>query len=138
MPIFLPPALIQAVRAIQIQAVHYEPEVVELAGTLIRKTFPGPPDFVFDKASRPERCWILKLDTPISVTPSTSSDDFNSDAFDQITEVQLVLTTDALIAHPRRIEGGKHLVLTGTLFESHTGHHHTQVLITVRSLRVVN
>ena len=138
MPVFFPPALTQGVRTAHIQAVHYEPEVVELSGTLICKTFPGPPDFVFDKASRPERCWILKLDTPATVEPSAPSDDINPDAFNQITEMQLVLTGDDLIARAKRTKSGKHLDIRGTLFESHTGHHHTQVLITVQSLRVVD
>lgn len=116
MPTPFPPALIQEFRPAHIQAVHYGPEVVALTGTLIRKTFPGPPDFVFDKVSRPERCWILKLDTPIAVEPSSPSDDINSDAFNQITEMQLVLTSDDLIAHAKRTKSGKHLDITGTLF----------------------
>ena len=138
MPVFFPPALIDEIQAADVKAVHYEPEIVELTGTLIRKTFPGPPDFVFDKASSSESCRILKLDAPIAVAPSASSDDVNSDAFNQITEMQLVLANDVLVANARRIKSGKHLDVTGTLFESHTGHHHTQVLITVRSLRAVN
>lgn len=46
----------------------YEPSVVQLTGTIIRKTFPGPPNYTNVKhGDSPERAWFLVLKQPICV-----------------------------------------------------------------------
>ena len=129
----------QQSKATLTEVVHYELEVVRLTGVLILQTFPGPPNYEFDKVIRSERCWILKLDKPIAVAPARPlSDGLDTESFNRIDQLQLVVLGKPQIGFLKRTKSGIHLDITGTLFESHTGHHHTRVLITVQSLSPVN
>jgi hypothetical protein len=51
----------------------YEPEKVELPETITKATFPEPPGYesIID-GDRPEQCWILNLNEPIELKPTTS------------------------------------------------------------------
>lgn len=117
-----------------IKWLEYEPTVVELTGKFILRTYFGPPNFGEDpKTDSKERTRILVLDHPISVRRSSDPDDtINRDSVENGREIQLVFSTDAgkLV--------GKRVVVTGTLFHAHTGHHHTELLIQVISLRLAS
>jgi hypothetical protein len=110
----------------------YEPSLVSLHGTLVRKTFAGPPNYRdIHKGDDPETIWLLKLESPICVDEDKAQPELNPSQRN-VRRVQLVLDRE----HAERALGlrGKRIVATGTLLGAHTGHHHTAVLLTVTYL----
>jgi hypothetical protein len=114
------------------QCLSYEPSEVNVTGSLIRKTFAGPPNYEsVRKGDRPETYWLLKLSGPVCVSEDKADPDLNpSQAF--ITQIQLVLDPE-LYKSEKPLVGSK-VVARGTLFGAHTGHHHTPVLLSVKSI----
>jgi hypothetical protein len=111
----------------------YEPAVVQLTGTVIRETFPGPPNYESVRnGERPETYWILHLEHPICVDADKTDSGYNSAQID-IQRVQLVLAGGAAYKKYKKLLSKK-VIATGTLFGSHTGHHHTTVLLTAQNL----
>lgn len=107
----------------------YWPAVVELEGKLSIKTFFGPPNFGENpETDSKEKSWLLSLDKPINVRAKTETDPTLGPSVDNVRELQLVLH------EPRRDLIGKKVVVKGTLFHAHTGHHHTDVLLDVESI----
>ena len=107
----------------------YEPTVVRLEGTLIRKTFAGPPNYEsVRKGDRAETYWLLRLVRPICVDRDKKDPDVNPGHSD-IRVIQLVINPQFYKTHAKLV--GKHVVTTGTLAGGITGHHHTAVLLTV-------
>jgi len=114
---------------------RYEPAVSEPRGRIERAVRPGVPNFEdIRKGDQPETIWILRLARPVCVVPVSPSDDRNSSEKD-VREIQLVLSAPqyklfAPLA-PREVK------VRGPLFHAHTGHHHTQVLQTVKQMESV-
>ncbi len=107
---------------------------VSLTGTLTSRVFAGPPNYESVKrGDRKETAIILTLASPTC----TSTTNNTSDSFDvpetDIRELQLVLTKPSHWKAVKRLVG-KPVVITGTLFHAHTGHHRTKVLIQVTEL----
>ena len=116
----------------QSQCLSYEPAVVTLSGTLVRKTFPGPPNYEsVRKGDRPETSRFLDLSESVCVNESTTEPDLNPKQ-SGIREIQLVVKPDQYQQHNGLV--GRKVLATGTLFGEHTGHHRTPVLLTVRTL----
>ena len=114
------------------QCLSYEPAVVTLSGTLVRKTFPGPPNYEsVKKGDRPETGWFLNLPESVCVNESKTEPDLNPKQ-SGIHEIQLVLQPEQYQQHKGMV--GRKVLATGTLFGEHTGHHHTPVLLRVRKL----
>jgi hypothetical protein len=114
------------------QCLSYEPAEAKLTGTLVRKTYPGPPNYESVKrGDRPETYWVIRLDNPVCVNAGTVDADLNP-AQSTIRIVQLVVTSE--IYKRRRTLVRKHVVASGRLFGKHTSHHHTSVLLTVKGL----
>ncbi|HKR01422.1 MAG TPA: DUF4431 domain-containing protein [Pyrinomonadaceae bacterium] len=115
------------------QCLSYDPAVERLTGTLLKKTFPGPPNYEsVRKGDRPETFRILHLDSPVCVTGNT--DDVNEPERN-VTDVQLVLD-EGQYAEIQRMTGRRiHVVVSGKLFHAHTGHHRTSVLLMVSSIK---
>jgi hypothetical protein len=110
----------------------YGPSVVKLTGTLVRKTFPGPPEYKSIRdGDRSETSWFLDLNTPVCVNQDKAQPDLNPGRND-VRTVQLVVSAESYKKY--KILVGQRVITTGTLFGEHTGHHHTPVLLTVRSL----
>jgi hypothetical protein len=112
---------------------NYGPTVITVSGTLRAQTFPGPPNYEsIKRGDRKERVIILTLPAP---TCTTGGDPRNFDNPEtNVREMQLVVTKSAdwkIVEH--RL--GKRVVVTGTLFHGHTGHHRTKVLIYVAGIR---
>lgn len=108
----------------------YEPAVVTLNGKLIRKTFPGPPNYEdVQHGDQPETYWLLELAHPVCVNEDPAG--LGSPQND-MQVVQLVIDPSLYKSHAKLI--GRQLTAIGTLFGSHTGHHHTPVLLTVSTL----
>ena len=115
------------------KCLRYEPEVVTFAGTLVRKTFPGPPNYEnVNKGDRAETYWLLDLMTSACVDEDKAEPDLNP-AQTGVREIQLVLQPQQYAQYKAPV--GKKIVATGTLFGEHTGHHHTSVLLKVRTLK---
>jgi hypothetical protein len=75
--------------------------------------------------------WFVELRSPVCVLEDKADPDLNSSQ-DQVREIQLVLQSTMYKAYSGLI--GRHVVAQGTLFGAHTGHHHTPVLLTVKSI----
>ncbi|GAB1596434.1 DUF4431 domain-containing protein [Lysobacter claricitrinus] len=106
---------------------RYEPDVVTLSGTLLTRTFYGPPNFGEDPATdSKERQVLLRLDAPICTITSADREDVAEADQRDVTLVQTDLDLRPYI--------GKHVRVQGTLFHAITAHHHTSVLIETRTL----
>jgi hypothetical protein len=106
---------------------------VSLTGKLQSKIFAGPPNYEsIKRGDRKERAIIVTLIAPIC-TSSSSSDSFDTPEAN-IRAVQLVITESS---HWKTVEGrlGRGVIVTGTLFHGHTGHHRTKVLMEVTDIR---
>ncbi len=111
------------------EPLHYGPAVVRLSGIIVIEAFFGRPNYGDDPENDEiERSPILVLDEPV-VVEGDPDGDFDSESEDDVRRVHLVIIDDALWAKKWR-----HVVLEGTLFHSHTGHHHTRVLMRVNRL----
>jgi hypothetical protein len=114
----------------------YEPVNVELTGTIIRRTFPGPPNYEsVAQGDKPEVYWLLVLSSPICMTADEADPDIYP-ARRNIREIQLAFP-DAKTYERQKNLVGKGVIAKGTLFGSHTGHHHTAVVFTVTTLSKV-
>lgn len=114
------------------RCLSYEPTVVTLSGTLVRKTFPGPPNYEsIRKGGRPETSWFLDLSESLCVNESATEPDLNPKQIG-VREIQLVVKPDQYQQHKGLV--GRKVLATGTLFGEHTGHHRTPVLLTLRTL----
>jgi hypothetical protein len=114
------------------QCLAYEPSVVTLSGTLVRKTLPGPPNYEsIQKGDRAETSWHVQLAKPVCVDEDKNDPRLNP-AQKDIRSVQLVLTPEMYEKYKSLV--GKQVRATGTLFGEHTGHHHTPVLLTIQTM----
>ncbi len=111
----------------------YEPSVVQLSGTIIRKTFPGPPNYEsIERGDKAEVLWLLVLSQPICMEEDIKEPSL-SPAQKDIRKIQLVFRDAAAYETHKKLVG-KIVVAKGTLFGAHTGHHHTPLLLTVTTL----
>ena len=111
---------------------EYAPAVVELEGTLSIKTFFGPPNFGENpNTDSKEETRVLILDKPINVRAKIETEPTLGPPVRNVRELQLVFD------RPLRKWAGKKLIVKGTLFYAHTGHHFTDVLLDVESIRLV-
>ena len=112
----------------------YEPAVVALKGTVILLDGYGPPNYGENpKTDEKVRYYVLKLDKPINVRADSKSD-INTDDFLNECLLQLVILSDNL--EILRAKLGKKVVVTGMLYQGHTGHHYTNVLIEVKKIEL--
>lgn len=114
---------------VDISCLKYEPAIVTLIGILHARTYPGAPNFVsIETGDEPETGYYLELRPPICTITSEKGWMLGHD---RISEVQLVMSEmqfDQLGANL-----GGVVSIKGSLFEASNGHHHTPVLIDVRS-----
>lgn len=112
----------------------YEPNITKLSGTIVRKTFPGPPNYnSIAEGDTPETGWYLKLNGTLDVQADKKSDLNNVDERD-VKDVQLVLDSTKYKKWQKLVGKSISVKATGTLFHSHTGHHHTAVLMDVQNI----
>jgi hypothetical protein len=116
-----PPALGQCLR--------WEPTITTLTGTLVTRTYPGPPNYdSLERGDLPQRTFLLVLDRTVCV----HADSTNQQA-SEIRVVQLV-TLDSYFVPILEHLLNRSVRVIGTLFPAHTAHHHTPVLITVHTV----
>lgn len=109
----------------------YEPTVVELKGRLVTRTYFGPPNYGEEpKTDSKETLPFLELTEPANVRGKQGKDaGYEEATVENIKEMGLVLE----IEHETLI--GKLVMVKGTLFHAFTGHHHTDVLMNVQSIK---
>jgi hypothetical protein len=109
----------------------YEPAVVNLEGKLVVLAKYGPPNF--GKSPRTDQ----KLKVPVLVlshrvnVKGTPGSELNSESIQGVRQIQLVFLTNEI---PYRYLVRKEVAVRGTLFRAHTGHHYTDVLLTVQQI----
>jgi hypothetical protein len=114
------------------RCLSYEPALVNVGGTLISKTFAGPPNYESVRnGDRAETSWLIELHSPVCVSGDKAGPDLNPSQ-DRVTEIQLVLTPEEYQTYKGMV--GREVIARGTLFGAHTGHHHTPVLLTAKSI----
>lgn len=107
----------------------YEPAVSTIDGKIITEEFYGPPGYGENpKTDTKEMQYLLLLDNPINVI---AQDEKNESKY-KVSKIQLLYNKDAIDMN-KYME--THVVLTGTFFSAHTGHHHTEVLMDVTSIK---
>jgi len=110
----------------------YEPVEVKLTGTIISRTFPGPPNYEsIREGDEPETYWLLRMPKAVCVNSREPGDIY--EAKTNIHRIQLVFSSEAAYKTYGRLLG-KRVRATGTLYARFTGHHKTPVLLTVTSL----
>jgi len=115
---------------------NYEPQKVKLEGLLYKKSFPGPPNYQdIKKGDEEEVYWLIKATKPFCV--NETKDIWGGKLINQ-SEVQLVMTSAFDFYKTKRSLLGQRVIVQGTLFPQMTGHHKTEVLITVESLEKDN
>jgi hypothetical protein len=113
-------------------ALEYEPAVVELTGTVVLEEHFGPPGFGEDPQNDSSGLVpILVLD--VAVTVEGTPGDLINQTYRDVRRVQLVRGVGDAPFSPYQ---GAHVTVSGTLYGRHTGHHHTDVLIVVRTVAV--
>jgi hypothetical protein len=111
----------------------YEPVVVELIGKLTSKTYPGPPGYGESPTQdRPEKVILLTLVKPIC-TSGDSASDLNSESVSSIQTLQVGPRATSWKLLERFV--GHKVIVKGTLFNAHTGHHRTKVLMAISTVR---
>lgn len=109
----------------------YEPEIVELSGVLTLQERFGPPNY----GETPEidarlTIPVLELSTTLNVRGDPGSE-LNIESVEGVREVQLA----SLSASDLKRRLNTHVVCRGSLFRAVSGHHFTEVVLTVRRVR---
>jgi hypothetical protein len=108
----------------------YEPAIVSLHGVLELRDYPGPPNYESILAGDlKETAWVLRLDK--TACTQASSDPLNTARLG-ITLIQVVLSESGYTEYANLVQ--QHVVATGQLFRAHTGHHHTEILLSASKL----
>ena len=114
---------------------HYGPSAVTLEGTLIRRPYPGPPNYESEReGDQRDTALILSIPRPICVAPDSASDEGDRQLESGVRELQLAIGTDSLWAQLRAAHSSR-LRVTGELFHAISGHHRTRVLLWVIQIR---
>ncbi len=112
----------------------YEPATVTLDGTITAKTFAGPPNYEnIENGDEPETSWVLHLASPVCVNADEKTPE-GKEAERDVSDVQLVFANGNQYAGRKDLLG-KPVIVSGKLFHAITGHHHTNVLITVAEIK---
>jgi hypothetical protein len=105
---------------------EYESDSVALRGTVIRRVYPGRPNYEsVQHGDEPDTVFVLRLITPICTLASGESD-----AARNVREVQLYFSKEELSTIRRWL--GKEQTVRGTLQGWVWGWHHLPVLLRVR------
>ena len=118
------------------QVVNYEPNEVELKGVIKNLQFPGPPNYErIEKGDADETGPYLVLENPIDVIPISKSQNDDDTSEKNVKLIQLVVENKQ---DWKKVKEGNQVEISGTLFHSHTGHHHTRVLLTLKKITVIS
>lgn len=108
----------------------YEPKEVYLTGFLKLEKGYGPPNYGADPAhDQRVSYYVLKLAAPINVK-GDPFDEMNSETVKNVRVIQIVYDKLDRISKLKNKKVG----IKGTLFKGFTGHHYTDILITVKEI----
>ena len=111
---------------------HYEGKPVVLSGVLITRTFYGPPSYgETPKGDARETQALLRLDKPICVENTPGKANAVYDRADQQKTITLIPNWKSVKPYLRR-----RVEVSGLLSGALAGHHHTAVLMEVRTIKV--
>ena len=106
--------------------------MIQLEGEIYKKSFPDLPNYEdIKKGDEDEFYWLIKTTKPFCVNKSSYVE---GDELHGLPEVQLVMSSKLDFYKTKRSLLNKKIKVQGTLFPQHTGHHKTEVLLTVESL----
>ncbi len=105
----------------------YEPAVVSLSGIVVYVKAYGPPGFgETPRTDAHEDYYGLKLDAPLCTIANPAMDE---PAESSVTVLQMLFAS----RHP--LTAGMRITVKGSLSHAETGHHHTLVMIDVKSVQ---
>lgn len=108
----------------------YEPATVELQGRLTVQSKYGPPNYGENpRTDAKVKVPVLVLLTPVSIR-GTPGDANNAKSVSGVRRIQLILLNKT----PYKEFTNKIVVVKGTLFHAHSGHHYTRVVMDVSSI----
>ncbi len=118
--------------AVAASCLHYGGSPVTLSGKVKLQTFFGPPNFGEnpDTDSRETQA-ILLLEKPVCV-------EANPKDYEEAEQNQREVTLVPLGKENLKDYEGKQILVLGTLYHAHTGHHHTPVLIEIKRIENVS
>ncbi len=119
------------------QHVNFEPTKVELSGHIQVQVFPGPPNYESIKnGDEIERHFYLALNNPVDVllTVNDKKSNINSENIYNVKILQLVIMNENYMPILQRMGVTDKVKIIGTLFQRHTGHHHSRVLLQVEQI----
>ncbi|OCQ51274.1 hypothetical protein Ppb6_03495 [Photorhabdus australis subsp. thailandensis] len=100
---------------------YKEGQKIILAGTLLRITYPGPPNYEsVENGDTPETYWVLQPDNPIKC--AKGAPDWGDRNF-----MQLVVPSDFYDVYRSLL--GHRVNVTGKIMYAVSGHHHTPLMI---------
>ena len=107
---------------------RYNQEINSLRGILQIKVYFGPPNYGEnpDTDSR-ETQGVLFLDKAICTAKEEGSEEST-----QVNQIEVTLVSSLKVRLFRF--AGKKVIVSGKLFEAHTGHHHTPLLLSLSSI----
>jgi len=112
----------------------YEPTVVDLTGQLGSELHYGPPNYGEDPDHDAKvEVLVLTLTSPVAVRGDVSGP-LNRRTVENIKKVQLIFGTAKT---PDRTLMGERVRVRGTLSEAESGHHYTDVVLSVRGISKV-
>jgi hypothetical protein len=109
---------------------------ITLTGTIARETFPGPPNYEsVANGDKAETYWILTSSEPVAICASKADKPGNATGRPQ-QRLQLVLDEKQYKLYAPLLNG--RVSVKGPVFSAHTGHHHTEALVTVKNMQAGN
>jgi hypothetical protein len=100
-------------------------ERLTLSGKLSIETYPGPPNYEsVARGDEPETVLVLLLPKPICMEANRADKSGLDQAVSGVQAVQLAATSKRLGVTP-----GQAVRVSGNVFEAHTGHHHTPIVL---------
>lgn len=110
-----------------------EGKEITLKGKLAVQTFPGLPNYEsIKKGDEPETYWILTTEKSYCGIGHSLDNDKLYRLDRRATQFQLVLTAEQYKEKKNLLN--KKVIVKGNMFTAHTGHHHTEMLIELKSM----
>ncbi len=117
------------------KTVFYEPHTTELAGTIVQKTYPGPPNYSdIANGDMPESPLFLTITEPVNVALPESEEDLFNQPEHGVREIQIVF----LEQDPPQELWSQGIRVIGKLFSAHTAHHRRRVLMMADSWEAID
>lgn len=114
------------------ECLSYWPVKVKLTGTIVRETFPGPPNYEsIEDGDAPETFCILKPEKPVCVNGKEGDDLDVSET--NVKAIQLVFhEVDCTSYRPLWL---KKVSVSGTLYHGANAHHRSRILVEVTGIK---